>query len=332
MCVVTAISGALGLLAGSGCASSSDSVQAVGHTAQVGIYSPPPPGIARASVGVPPFGTKGRTAELSDVAADQLTTLLVNTDRLDVIERAQLEQLLKEQDLAGIVKAGELAQQGEVRGVDYLALGKVTHFRVKPEKSRRNFGLGKLPIPGTRGALGAFDFTKTDSQITAEVGVDIRLVDPTSGKIVIAKHKDFARTDSIGAFGVEVLGVGASADADVKLDEDNKGLILRLALDGAVRDMLPLIDRELRSLAKTRKKEGAAVTSAAPGGQAASGVAPTTSAVCGNCGNELAAGAKFCAGCGTKAAEAAKDVCDNCGAKLVPGAKFCGGCGTKVSG
>ena len=52
---------------------------------------------------------------------------------------------------------------------------------------------------------------------------------------------------------------------------------------------------------------------------------------CGKCGNEIAAGIRFCGVCGWKVPEtAAKPVCKGCGAEIVPGTKFCGVCGAKV--
>jgi class 3 adenylate cyclase len=47
-------------------------------------------------------------------------------------------------------------------------------------------------------------------------------------------------------------------------------------------------------------------------------------AFCPNCGAESAAGAKFCASCGTALAAS----CSSCGAELPDGAKFCPSCGT----
>jgi curli biogenesis system outer membrane secretion channel CsgG len=299
-----------------GCATSSESASKQQLTAHVGRYDAPPAGLIRPRTGVPAFESVGRgsTAELNDVAADQLTTLATNSERFDVIERAQLTQLLKEQGLEGIVKPDELAQSGKVRGVDFLLLGKVSNLRVKAEQARRDFGLGKIPIPGAAGgAAGLFDFTRQDSTITAECGVDIRLVDATSGSVAAAQHSDYTRTDTIGAFGVEIIGAGAGADADLQLDEDNKGLILRLALDDALREMLPKVDRALIARSREIKKaEAAAAAAAAPApavtpapAAAESGApAPAEPAAakkfCSGCGTALAAGVKFCAGCGTK--------------------------------
>lgn len=59
---------------------------------------------------------------------------------------------------------------------------------------------------------------------------------------------------------------------------------------------------------------------------------------CPACGKPLAAGAKFCGGCGAKigvsgapAATSAPAVCSQCRAELKPQARFCGKCGQRVS-
>ncbi len=284
-----------------GCASSSESAGKQTLTADVGRYSAPPSGIDKPRTGVPPFESTGASSskELNGIAADQLTTLAVNSERFDVIERAQLDQLLKEQGLEGIVKPDELAQSGKVRGVDFLMIGKVSNLRVKAEQSKRGFGFANLRLPGG-GGLGGFDFKKKESTITAECGVDLRLVDAVSGKVAAAQHSDYKRTDSIGAFGVEVLGVGAEADADLKIDEDNKGLILRLALDDALREMLPKVDKFLLGRAKEKKSATPAVDPAQAASPAEAPRAQGAKKFCANCGGELAAGVKFCPGCGTK--------------------------------
>jgi membrane protease subunit (stomatin/prohibitin family) len=54
-------------------------------------------------------------------------------------------------------------------------------------------------------------------------------------------------------------------------------------------------------------------------------------AVCGACQAENPQGAKFCASCGTPMAAAAAH-CTSCGEELAPGAKFCASCGTASAG
>ena len=82
-----------------GCATSSESAQSDTLTAHVGQYGSPPSNLQLKRAAVPPFldaTNKGGGAvkNLGSLAADQLTTLLVNSNRFDVIERAQLDQLL----------------------------------------------------------------------------------------------------------------------------------------------------------------------------------------------------------------------------------------------
>jgi len=298
-----------------GCQSTRDTVTRDPHTANVGNYDPAPMGIDKPRVGVPPFAlTKGATGEgLSEIAADQAVTLFVNTDRFDMIERTQLEKLLQEQGLEGIVKAGELARQAQVRGVDYLLLGKVTNFRVKSEKSKAGFGLGDISSPWV--SLGGFDYKNKKSRITTEVGVDIRLVDPTTGQTPLASFGEFNRTDEIGAIGIEILGSSAEADAELSIDEDNKGKLLRLALDDAVRKMIPKADRFL----KQRTAEKRAAAPPAPPAQA-----PVTA--------PAAPPAESAPAAAPPAASetAAKKYCTGCGAQMAAADKFCGKCGRQV--
>ena len=273
------------------CATTSESASADTLTANVGIYSPPPPGATRPKVGVPPFSVTGQSAkqEMNAVAADTMSTLMVRSNRFLVIERAQLDTLLAEQNLAGIVKPGELAASGQVNGVDMLLIGRVTNLRSKIVNTKTGFGLGKLGL-GDIG-LGAGDYKKDDVTITTECGVDIRLVDPTSGAVAVANFSEFKREDKATAIGVEVLGFNATADAEMRISDDDYGKLLRLALDDALRKTLPSIDNYLAmnfSKAVTPPAAPAAADSTSP-----------ASAFCSECGGGLTADAKFCGSCGT---------------------------------
>src|SRR5690606_34233722 len=159
------------------------------------------------------------------------------TERFRVIERAQLQKLLDEQNLEGIVKPGEMARPAQVRGVDYLLIGKVTNLRVKKEDQSRGFGLGR--VGGSLVNIGAADVQKKNVRISTESGVDIRLVAPSSGEVVVSNFSEYSRTDAASAMGVDILGASAKADANIDISEDDKGKILRLALDDAVRKSLP---------------------------------------------------------------------------------------------
>jgi curli biogenesis system outer membrane secretion channel CsgG len=292
-----------------GCASSSESASKDTLTENVGKYPPPPSGAAKPRVGVPPFSVQtgqgmSGGGDLNELAADQMTTLLDSSERFTVIERAQLQKLLDEQNLEGIVRSGEMAQPAQVRGVDYLLLGKVTNLRVKREDKSTGFGLAQI---GGLFNAGAADVKKTQTILTTEAGVDIRLVDPTTGDIVVSNFSEYKKTDSAGAMGVDILGGSAEAGASIDMDEDNKGKVLRLTLDDALRTSLPKLDKFLTSN-KVKRSADAAPAAAAPAAApaaAAAVAAPSAPAVakvfCAECGKEMAAGAKFCPSCGAKA-------------------------------
>lgn len=221
------------------CGSSRTSYEQDEATQQVGIYPPPPAGIKRLKVGVPPFtiDDKDLAQDTAAVAADQITTLMILAQRFDVIERAQLDKLLEEQGLEGIVKVEEAAKSGQVRGVDAIVIGKITNFMVKKEKKKGGFSLANIG-----GVFGAVDVSKDTEVITVEVGVDLRLVDPSSGSIKAAHFGEFKRTDTTSAMGVQIIGASADSDADLDLSEDNVGKLLRLALDDTLKKMMPQID------------------------------------------------------------------------------------------
>ena len=85
----------------------------------------------RMSVAVLPFDSKGTSKNLGDVVIDKMITALVNKDRFKVIERAQLEKILKEQELgqSGIIDASTAAQIGKGIGVDGIVIGSVSRSR-----------------------------------------------------------------------------------------------------------------------------------------------------------------------------------------------------------
>ena len=190
-----------------------------------------------------------------------------------------MQQLLNEQGMKGIVRQDELADKGRVRGVDYLFVGKVTNFRVKEVEATTGAGLARLG-----GIIGGVDVEKSQKHIQVDCGVDLRLVDPEDGSLLSASFGEYKRTDSVSALGVEILGTGVRSEGDLRLDKSNRGKILRLALDEALRRMLPDIDSRLHSASKDP----------AP----ASAKQPQDTGYCPQCGGQVASEAKFCRECG----------------------------------
>ena len=300
-----------------GCSSSKESASRDTLTQNVGMYPPGPSGVDKPRVGVPPFqvqagsGFGGGGGDLNNLAADQMTTLLDQTERFRVIERAQLQKLLDEQNLEGIVKPGELAKQGQVRGVDYLLLGKVTNLRVKHEKKGNGFGLAQI---GGMVNMGGADVKNDETVITTECGVDIRLVDPTTGELLLSNFSEYKKTDSAKSMGLAILGANAQSKADIQLSEDDKGKILRLALDDAVRKSLPKLDKFLKNQ-PSKTADASPANTNPPANNAAVTNNAVTSATGAPAGNTAAAGKKFCPECGT-ANDAGAKFCAKCGHKL----------------
>jgi curli biogenesis system outer membrane secretion channel CsgG/ribosomal protein S27AE len=338
-----------------GCAGTKDTASADKLTQNVGRYSPPPSinDEDKPKVGVPSFQMNavpgqfsGNKTQLAQNAADQMTTLLVETGRFNVVERAQIEQLLKEQDMEGIVRPDQAAKAGQVLGTDYLLLGKVTNFRVKQSQTKSGVDVGGIGgmVGGGRFGAGSTGFDKKNQQITTEIGVDIRLVDSTTGAITIAKASEFNRTDSADAMGVSVFGMGGHSDAQITIEEDDAGRLLRLAFDKAVREMLPEIDRKILSKSGRAKKNAASANvnevrsrptrSAAVAAEPADDTNASPSdpdAGDDNAAPEPAAKAPAKSGAAAKTnAAAAKKFCPECGEALAAGAKFCPKCGAAV--
>src|SRR5262249_61279236 len=73
-------------------------------------------------------------------------------------------------------------------------------------------------------------------------GVDLRLVNTSSGQMMMTAFSEYKKTDSADSMGLSILGANAQSDANIELSDDDKGKILRLALDDALRKSLPKID------------------------------------------------------------------------------------------
>ena len=84
--------------------------------------------VERMKIAVLPFETKGLSVDIGDMVLDKMITSLVNLGRFDVMERAELEKVLQEQQLeiSGIVDAATAARVGKGIGLDAILLGSVS--------------------------------------------------------------------------------------------------------------------------------------------------------------------------------------------------------------
>ena len=112
--------------------------------------------------------------EIGEGMRDMLTTALFKSKRFAVLERAILDEVIKEQDLAasGRVQQGTGASTGGIVGADLIVAGAVTEFVTDA-----------LTVKAGTEALG----TDIDGSMTkGYVTLDIRVIDAKTSEIVVA--------------------------------------------------------------------------------------------------------------------------------------------------
>ncbi|RMH62875.1 MAG: hypothetical protein D6677_08925 [Calditrichaeota bacterium] len=136
----------------------------------------------RMGIAVLPFENKGASRDLGNIVLDKMINALVNKGRFKVIERAQLEKILEEQQLgqSGIIDASTAAEIGKGLGVDAMVLGSVA---VTPD--------------------GA-------------ASIDARLIDTESAKIILA-HDAYARDKSVQTVKTAVQQLADDITTDLPL-------------------------------------------------------------------------------------------------------------------
>jgi len=121
--------------------------------------------------------------------AAELTTALINSGHFIVVERAELASVLREQEMAlqHIVSKETAAQVSRVLGAQLLIRGSVTEF------DQRAGGTG-LRVGVSTGMFGGALGGQSTEGI---VGMDIRLIDTTTGQ-VIQSHRAEAKVSAHG--------------------------------------------------------------------------------------------------------------------------------------
>ncbi len=122
--------------------------------------------------------------------AEMLTTELLATGRFVVVERQAAADVVGEQALAqsGLVRRETGAPTGQLLGAQYVVRGAITQFEEQASGGSVGMQTNRAAIAG-RASNG-------------HVGLDIRLIDTTSGQIVASRH-----------VAVAVPGAGASLSA-----------------------------------------------------------------------------------------------------------------------
>lgn len=149
--------------------------------------------------------------------SDMLTTTLVQSGKFRVIEREQLQHVLKEQDFgqSGRVTEQTAPQLGKLLGVSAVVYGSVSAFGYMASDTGGS-------IPGKIG--GAF------SKTTARVSIDVRMIDTNTGEIILADTADKEKSQ----MGLKLSTQDFSFGHEGKFDETLVGKATRQAIEELV--------------------------------------------------------------------------------------------------
>lgn len=152
-------------LSGSALKMQSTTMPIMGGQPQPG-YGQPTGSQTNTTIALPP------PAEFARGLTEILTSVLIKTGRVTVLERAAMQQLDAEQALtaAGKVTKESGAQQGALLGAHAIITGDITGFAF----NKSSVG-GGLFIRG---------FSVSGEKVTAEVTIDLRLIDATTGEVI----------------------------------------------------------------------------------------------------------------------------------------------------
>lgn len=123
---------------------------------------------------------------IGDGIKDMMTTALQESGCFEVMDRDSMDEIKKELESAG--------KKVETEAADFLITGSVT--QVEMQKSSANIGWGMIPVIGSIG--------KTTQK--ASVGLDLRMVSVSNGKVMNSKRIDSSTEDS--SFGIGGMGFG----------------------------------------------------------------------------------------------------------------------------
>ncbi len=154
-------------------------------------------------VAVMPFGigVQGADAAVGTGLPDMLMNALLNTGCFRVVERARLNDIMKEQNL-GISGAGNessFAGVGKLIGAQVLVFGTITEFN--ENVGGGGAGVGSLLRGKLRLAAGGLGLKKS------HIGYTLRFVDPSTGELLASKSFDKQKT-AVGAAGGGVFSTG----------------------------------------------------------------------------------------------------------------------------
>jgi len=172
---------------------------------------------------------------------DILTTELQNTGKFSVLERSNVDELMKEMDFGNseYSKSTSFAQKGHVLGAQYLLMGKITNFSYTEHAEQRQ----KFNLFGPNTIERIF-------QQRADVRVDFRLIDISTGETVISQPGEAHKTNTSQASEMDTWYRCTSSGS---ITAELTSSLIGRATTEAVKDIV----RKLNALSETVRERGA---------------------------------------------------------------------------
>lgn len=191
----------------------------------------------KARIAISRFTDKTRsgwyTTGIGDGMADQLATALFNSNRFIVLERRQIKDVLREQDLgaSGRVRKDTAAAIGQIEGAELLITGAVTEFERNTSGRGGSIGGGS----GVGGLLGNIVGSVAGSMKSSHIAIDVRIIDARTSRIVAATSVQGTANDvNLGGALSRYTGNGAFRGALSGWEREPIGKALRIAINEAV--------------------------------------------------------------------------------------------------
>ena len=206
--------------------------------AAIAQSAPPLPAGPKKRVAVIRFENVGKFAaqygdwDVGGGLAAQLTTALVECGQFVVVERAALADILREQEMAmeKLVSKESAAKVGQILGAQLLVKGSVTEFEQEAAGGGLKLGIG---LPGIGLGGGA-------NTVQAHVGIDLRLIDTSTGQVVRSVRSQGKASKTGVAVGIDVRNMSFGGDA---FKNTPLGIATREAIERAVRAVQEHMDR-----------------------------------------------------------------------------------------
>lgn len=183
------------------------------------------------------MNTKYGSWDVGGGLAAMLVTALQEADRFIVVERANLQSLLTEQEMRGNkVTSGTGPELGKMLGVQLLVLGSVTEFGTEDEGGGFSLGLGGFGLGGGNPFSSSNKLSAGVSRqnISGSVAMDVRIVDTTTGRVLQSFRVSEKIDNSAWDFsvGYEMVNVGTNSFVKTPL-----GAAARKAVNSAVQQI-----------------------------------------------------------------------------------------------